>query len=84
MHMGHLIPFIFTKYMQETFNVPLVIQITDDEKYFHRGDKDIAEYSRMGIENVKDILALGFDLEKTFIFLNSEYISHMYPNVARF
>ena len=27
MHIGHLIPFIFTKWMQDTFNCPLVIQI---------------------------------------------------------
>jgi len=25
MHLGHLIPFIFTKYLQEAFNVPVVI-----------------------------------------------------------
>lgn len=28
LHMGHLIPFLFTKWLQETFNVPLVIQMT--------------------------------------------------------
>ena len=33
MHMGHLIPFIFTKWLQEIFDVPLVIQLTDDEKF---------------------------------------------------
>ena len=27
MHLGHLIPFLFTKWLQETFNVPLVIQV---------------------------------------------------------
>jgi len=41
MHLGHLLPFIFTKYLQDAFNVPLVIQITDDEKYFHKGEADI-------------------------------------------
>ena len=33
LHMGHLIPFAFTKYLQDVFDVPLVIQLTDDEKY---------------------------------------------------
>jgi tryptophanyl-tRNA synthetase len=28
MHMGHLIPFMFTAWLQRVFNVPLVIQIT--------------------------------------------------------
>jgi tryptophanyl-tRNA synthetase len=41
MHLGHLMPFIFSKYLQDAFNVPLVIQITDDEKYFHKGEADI-------------------------------------------
>jgi len=27
--------------MQEAFNVPFVIQITDDEKYFHKDGGDI-------------------------------------------
>jgi tryptophanyl-tRNA synthetase len=25
MHLGHLMPFLFTKYLQDAFNVPLVI-----------------------------------------------------------
>lgn len=29
----HLLPFMFTKYLQDAFGVPLVIQITDDEKF---------------------------------------------------
>jgi tryptophanyl-tRNA synthetase len=35
MHMGHCIPMMFTQYLQEAFDVPLVIQITDDEKYLY-------------------------------------------------
>ncbi|WWD21463.1 tryptophan-tRNA ligase [Kwoniella shandongensis] len=38
MHMGHLIPFMFTAWLQKVFNVPLVIQITDDEKYLLQRD----------------------------------------------
>ncbi|WRT64811.1 tryptophan-tRNA ligase [Kwoniella shivajii] len=38
MHMGHLIPFMFTAYLQRVFNVPLVIQLTDDEKYLLERD----------------------------------------------
>ncbi len=33
LHLGHLIPFMFTKYLQDAFKVPLVIQLTDDEKF---------------------------------------------------
>ncbi|KAL7419027.1 tryptophan--tRNA ligase [Cryptotrichosporon argae] len=33
MHMGHLIPFLFTAWLQEVFDCACVIQVTDDEKY---------------------------------------------------
>ena len=36
LHMGHCIPFIFTQWLQRVFDVPLVIQITDDEKYIYK------------------------------------------------
>jgi tryptophanyl-tRNA synthetase len=26
LHLGHLIPFMFTKYLQDAFDVPLVVQ----------------------------------------------------------
>ena len=71
MHMGHLLPFIFTQWMQEVFDCPLVIQLTDDEKYFMKGTgekKDISHYTALGLENAKDIIACGFKKDKTFIF----------------
>mmetsp|Transcript_6100 Transcript_6100/g.7354 ORF Transcript_6100/g.7354 Transcript_6100/m.7354 type:complete len:137 (+) Transcript_6100:346-756(+) len=33
LHFGHLIPFMFTQWLQEVFDAPLVIQMTDDEKF---------------------------------------------------
>jgi tryptophanyl-tRNA synthetase len=37
----------------------------------------------MSYDNIKDIIALGFDPEKTFIFINSQYMGTMYPNVMK-
>lgn len=51
MHLGHLLPFIFTKYLQDAFKVPVVIQITDDEKFFFKG-----EYS---LEVIRSILLMS-------------------------
>lgn len=82
LHMGHLIPFQFTQWLQKVFNVPLVIQITDDEKFFFK-DLTLKETHRLGYENVKDIIACGFDISKTFIFSNLEYMGTMYPQVAK-
>lgn len=49
LHMGHLVPIMFTQWLQEAFDVPLVIQLTDDEKTLWRG-LDQAEARRMARE----------------------------------
>ncbi|XP_046849470.1 tryptophan--tRNA ligase, cytoplasmic-like [Xenia sp. Carnegie-2017] len=72
MHLGHLIPFIFTKYMQDAFDVPLVIQLTDDEKFYWKNLK-LEEANRLAYENTKDIIACGFDVNKTFIFSDLDF-----------
>lgn len=82
MHFGHLVPFLFTKWLQDAFNVPLVIQLTDDEKFLWK-DLTLEEAHRLAYENAKDIIAVGFDLKKTFIFSDIDYMGHMYPNVVR-
>ena len=46
LHMGHLIPFHFTKWLQEAFDCPLVIQLTDDEKFLFKPDLKLDECHR--------------------------------------
>ena len=83
LHLGHLVPFMFTKWLQETFNVPLVIQLTDDEKFFFKENLSLEEAHRLAFENAKDIIAMGFDVNKTFIFSDLDYIHALYPNVCK-
>ncbi|XP_068156888.1 tryptophan--tRNA ligase, cytoplasmic [Drosophila tropicalis] len=85
LHVGHLVPFFITKWLQDTFDVPLVIQLTDDEKVLWK-DLKIEDAIKMGRENAKDIVALGFDVNKTFIFNNLEFMGKcpaMYQNIIR-
>jgi len=82
MHIGHLIPFRFTNYLQKVFNVPVVIQMTDDEEFLHKG-LSMQEIRENLISNCKDIIACGFDKSKTFIFSNLDYMGTLYPNVVR-
>jgi len=82
LHLGHLVPFHFTQWLQEAFRVPLVIQLTDDEKFLFK-DLDLAECHRLGFENAKDIIACGFDPARTFIFSDLDYMGAMYGNVLR-
>jgi tryptophanyl-tRNA synthetase len=83
MHIGQLVPLIFTKWLQEIFSVPVIIQITDDDKSSWE-DLSLEETRRISIENVKDTIAIGFDVNKTFIFVNSDVISaEYYQNMCR-
>jgi tryptophanyl-tRNA synthetase len=82
LHLGHMVPFVFTKWCQDVFDVPLVIQLTDDEKFLWK-DISLEECSRLGIENAKDIIACGFDIKKTFIFRDTDYVGHMFNNILK-
>jgi tryptophanyl-tRNA synthetase len=78
-HMGHLMPWIFTKYLQDKFESKLLFQLTDDEKFLHSQDRTMEELKRYTYENILDIIAVGFDHRRTKIIVNTRHIQHLYP-----
>ena len=108
MHMGHMVPFMFTKsdqsilfasrmeltqnarWLQDIFDCPLVIQLTgrilllrtyeeskeapDDEKFLFKHENTIEQVLQYTQSNARDIIAVGFDPDKTFIFSNFEFM----------
>jgi len=72
MHIGHIPSFMFMKWLQDVFNAIVIIQIADDEKVFFKNESFEKIYE-FGFENAKDIIACGFDKNKTFIFSNRDY-----------
>ncbi|KAM4666409.1 tryptophan--tRNA ligase, cytoplasmic isoform 2-T4 [Amazona ochrocephala] len=77
--------FFSHRWLQEVFDVPLVIQLTDDEKYLWKDmtTEKAYEYAK---ENAKDIIACGFDINKTFIFSDLDYLgtsTGFYKNVVK-
>lgn len=84
MHLGHLVPFMFTKWLQDVFEVPLVIELTDDEKFLFKPKLTISDVKKFAVENAKDIIAVGFKPENTFIFSDLQYMnSAFYENIVR-
>ena len=79
MHIGHLIPLVFTKWLQDRFGANLYIEITDDEKFLVKQDIGWEDTQKYSLENIIDIIAVGLDPGKTFIFKDSEYIKNVYP-----
>lgn len=59
------------------FNVPLVIQLTDDEKFLWK-DLKMEEAMKLSIENAKDIIACGFDKKNTFIFSDLKFMGYFF------
>ena len=73
------------RWVQDVFDVPLVIMMTDDEKYLFSEKRTIEEVQGYTKNNAKDIIAVGFDPKKTFIFSDYEFMGGaFYKNVTRF
>ncbi len=82
MHLGHLLPFLFTKWLQEKFGVDLIIQITDDEKFLFRDItwNQIKDTTR---DNILDILSLGFNPDRTHVLVDSEQSGVLYNEAVK-
>ncbi len=76
-HIGHLVPWIFTKWLQDVFDVELYFQVTDDEKYLVKR-KSFDEIQGYVKDNLLDIIAIGFDPNKTYIIVNTRHINYLY------
>jgi len=77
-HIGHLVPWIFTKYLQGKFNTRLYFQMTNDEKFVIEDDMALEETTKFGYENALDLIALGFKPENTSIIFDVKDIAALY------
>ncbi len=78
-HLGHMMPWIFTKWIQDKFDAPLYFQMTDDEKFMFKDSLSLQEAQHFAYENALDVIALGFDPKKTQILIDTKHISKLYP-----
>ena len=78
LHTSHLVPFELCRWLQEKLGVEMYIQITDDEKFWFRPGLTRKETYAWGMENLTDLLAVGFDPKKTHVFFDTRSIAAMY------
>ncbi len=84
MHIGHILSFYFTKWLQDKFHVNVYIQLTDDEKYLEeKRNLTYEETQRWAQDNILEIIAVGFEPDKTFIFQDTEFVGHAYPLILK-
>ncbi|MDI3473706.1 MAG: tryptophanyl-tRNA synthetase [Candidatus Woesearchaeota archaeon] len=82
-HLGHLVPWILTKWLQDKFDVELWFQMTDDEKFYFNDRLSLEETNKLAYENALDVIALGFNPKKTIIFTDTDLAGVMYKYAAK-
>jgi tryptophanyl-tRNA synthetase len=50
--------------------------LTDDEKFYHNKALTQEDCRKFATANAKDILGIGFDMKKTFMFIDSDFFNH--------
>ncbi len=84
MHLGHILSFYFTKWLQDKFHVNVYIQMTDDEKFLEeKRSLTFEETQHWAQDNIAEVAAVGFDSDKTFIFQDAEFVGHAYPMILK-
>ncbi|MCR4327518.1 MAG: tryptophan--tRNA ligase [Nanoarchaeota archaeon] len=81
-HLGHVSTWLFTKWLQEKFDVELWFQFTDDEKFLYK-NMSYDEIQKWTHENMLDVIALGFDPKKTHFLVDTKHAGIMYPEAIK-
>ncbi len=82
-HIGHLVPWVFTKWLQDRFGCELWFQFPDDEKFMFKQDLSFEEVQKYTYENMLDVIALGFDPKKTHFLIDTKHAGILYPEAIK-
>ena len=82
-HLGHLGTWIFAKWLQDTFDVEMWFQFTDDEKFLF-GKKPYEEIQKWMYDNMLDVIAIGFNPKKTHFLIDTKHAGLLYPEAIKF
>lgn len=82
-HIGHLVPWIFAKWLQDKFDCEFWFQFPDDEKFMFKSDLSFEEVQKYTYENMLDVIALGLDPKKTHFLIDTKHASLLYPEAIK-
>jgi tryptophanyl-tRNA synthetase len=82
-HLGHLQTWIFVKWLQDKFGAELYFQFPDEEKFLFKKDLDFNESQKWLYDNMLDVIALGFDSNKTHFIIDTKHANLMYPEAIK-
>jgi len=82
-HLGHLLPWVFTKWLQDKFKVELWFQFPDEEKFLFKQNLTLDDTQKYLYENMLDVIALGFDHRKTKFLIDTKDAGLMYKEACK-
>ncbi len=82
-HMGHLVPWMFTKWLQEKFDVEMWFHFPDEEKFLFKDKLTLEDTEKWTNENMLDVIALGFDPKKTKFLVDTKHAGVMYKEACK-
>ena len=82
-HLGHILVWEFTKWLQEKFGVELWFQFPDEEKFLFKQNLTFEEIDKHLHDNMLDIIALGFDPNKTHFIIDTQHANLMYKEACK-
>lgn len=82
-HLGHLVPWYFTKWLQDKFGVELWFQFPDEEKFLFKQGLSFESAQKYLYENMLDVIAVGFDPKKTHFLIDTQHANLMYKEAIK-
>ena len=82
-HIGHLMAWQFTKFLQDAFDTELWFQFPDEEKFLFKKDLSLEDTQKYLEENMLDVIALGFNPKKTHFIINTKHADLLYPEAFK-
>jgi len=82
-HLGHLIPWIMCKWLQDKFDVEMWFQFPDEEKFFYKPDVTLEDTEKASHEDMLDVIALGFNPKKTHFLVDTKHAGIMFKEACK-
>lgn len=82
-HLGHLIPWIMCKWLQDKFGAEFWFQFPDEEKFLYKPELTLEDTEKATYEDMLDVIALGFKPEKTHFLIDTKHAGIMYPEACK-
>ena len=82
-HLGHLMPWIMCKWLQDKFNVEMWFQFPDEEKFLYKPELTLEDTEKATYEDMKDVIALGFNPKKTHFLVDTKHANLMYREAVK-